>query len=482
VAILGAGVSGICMGIQLKNAGIESFTIFEKSERVGGTWWENQYPGAACDVPSHFYCYSFEPNPDWSRKFSPQPEIQRYLQRTAEKYEITPHIRFGTEIAGASFDEREAKWRVRTKQGEEFVADVLVSGAGQLNRPFVPDLPGLADFEGKQFHSARWDASADLEGKNVVVVGNGASAIQFIPKVAAVAKKLTILQRSANWVVPRGDYAYSERAKRIFRSFPLVTRLYRYFFYWQLEKNYMAFAREGYWARWFHKGASMYLEAAVPDTEMRKKLTPDYRIGCKRILIDDDFLPSLTRSNVELATTPIQRIVRDGVVTTDGVHHPADTLILATGFQATSFLAPMQIEGLGGRKLEEIWRDGAEAHLGVTVAGFPNFFMMYGPNTNLGHNSIIFMIECQVNYALQCIQELGRRGLAYLDVKPEAMRTYNEGVQAELAKSAWAAGCKSWYKTASGKVTNNWSNFTVAYWWRTRHPDFSQFNGVPRRA
>jgi cation diffusion facilitator CzcD-associated flavoprotein CzcO len=220
----------------------------------------------------------------------------------------------------------------------------------------------------------------------------------------------------------------------------------------------------------------------VTDPELRKKLTPDYRVGCKRILIDDDFYPSLTRPNVSVETSPIQRIARDGVVTADGVHHPADVLILATGFQATSFLAPMQIEGVGGRKLEAAWRDGAEAHLGLTVAGFPNFFMMYGPNTNLGHNSIIFMIECQVGYALQCIQELVRRGIAYLDVKPEVMRSYNEEVQRELRDTAWAAGCKSWYKNAAGKVTNNWSNFTVAYWWRTRRPNFSQFNAAPPRA
>ncbi|HTO71842.1 MAG TPA: NAD(P)/FAD-dependent oxidoreductase [Myxococcota bacterium] len=482
VLILGAGVSGLCTGIQLRKAGIHSFTILEKSGKVGGTWFENVYPGAACDVPSHFYCYSFEPNPDWSHKFSGQAEIREYLERTAQKYGIVPHIRFGTEVAAASFDERAGKWRVRTTGGEELLADVLVSGCGQLNRPRVPDLPGLGEFEGKSFHSARWDETYDMTGKNVVVVGNGASAIQFIPKLAAVAKHVTILQRSPNWVVPRGDYAYSERAKRFFRVFPALARLYRWFFYWQLEKNYMAFGSEGYWAGWFHKGALAYLEASISDPELRRKLTPDYRVGCKRILIDDDFYPSLTRPNVSVVTSPIERIERDAVRTADGARHPADALVLATGFQATSFLAPIQIEGLGGKKLEEVWRGGAEAHLGLTVAGFPNFFMMYGPNTNLGHNSIIFMIECQVSYTVKCIQELARRGLAYMDVKPQVMQAFNEELQRDLEKSAWAAGCKSWYKTASGKVTNNWSDFTVAYWWRTRRPDFAKFNLVPRRS
>ncbi|HXX47944.1 MAG TPA: NAD(P)/FAD-dependent oxidoreductase [Myxococcota bacterium] len=482
VAILGAGVSGLCMAIQLKKAGIESFTLFEKSAKVGGTWFENVYPGAACDVPSHFYCYSFEPNPDWSHKFSGQAEIRDYLERTAEKYEILPHIRFGTEIAAASFDERAGRWRLRTTRGEEHSADVLVSGTGQLNRPHVPDLPGLAEFEGRQFHSARWDHGCDLAGKNVVVVGNGASAIQFIPKIAAVAKQVTILQRSPNWVVPRGDYAYSERARRFFRRFPALARLYRWYFYWQLEKNFMAFGGEGFMARFFQKGASLYLRAAIPDPELREKLTPDYRVGCKRILIDDDFYPSLMRPNVAVETHAIERIERNGVRTADGVLHPADVLILATGFQATSFLSPIQIEGLGGRKLEEVWRGGAEAYLGLTVAGFPNLFMMYGPNTNLGHNSIIFMIECQVRYAVQCVLEIARRGLAWLDVRGDAMAGFNAEVQRELAKTAWAAGCKSWYKTASGKVTNNWSSFTVAYWWRTRRPDLSKFDAVPRRA
>ena len=481
IAILGAGVSGICMAIRLKQAGFESFTLFEKSARVGGTWNDNSYPGAACDVPSHFYCYSFEPNPDWTHKFSRQAEIREYLERTARKYGILPHVRFGTEVTTASFDEAAGKWRLRTAKGEEIVADVLVSGTGQLNRPFVPDLPGLESFEGTKFHSARWDHTCDLTGQDVVVIGNGASAIQFIPTLAQKARKLTILQRSANWVVPRGDYAYSDRAKKFFRDYPGLARIYRWFFYWQLEKNFMAFAKEGLFARWFQKGAGMYLEQAIPDPELRRKLTPDYRIGCKRILIDDDFLPALARPNVRVETTPIREIVRDGVVTSDGTHHEADALVLATGFLSTQFMAPIQIEGLGGRKLESCWREGAEAHLGITVAGFPNFFMMYGPNTNLGHNSIIFMIECQVGYALQCIQELAHKQLRYLDVKPEAQAAYNNQIQRELAHTAWAAGCKSWYKTAAGKVTNNWSNWTVAYWWRTRRPDFAKFKLVPRQ-
>ena len=480
IAILGAGVSGLCMGIALKRAGFDAFTIYEKSDRLGGTWYENSYPGAGCDVPSHLYCFSFEPNPDWSRKFSLQPEIQRYLHHCATKYGVLPHVRFGTEIAGARFDAAAGVWRIRTRAGEEIAATVLVSGTGQLNRPFVPAIPGLDDFQGVRFHSARWRHDQDLRGKRVAVIGNGASAVQFIPPVAAVAKRVNVFQRTANWVIPRNDRAYRGVEKALFRYVPMLLKLYRWLIYLQLEVRFFAFFKGSWLGGRIQQAATEYLHSLIADPALREKLTPDYPVGCKRILISDDYYQALARPNVDVVTSPITRVTRDGVVTADGVHHPADTLILATGFQATSFLAPMQIEGLGGKKLEEVWRGGAEAHLGLTVAGFPNFFMMYGPNTNLGHNSIIFMIECQVNYAVRCIQELSRKGLAYLDVKPEAMRTYNEGVQAELAKSAWAAGCKSWYKTASGKVTNNWSNFTVAYWWRTRRPDFSQFKAVSR--
>ena len=478
VVIVGAGVSGLCTGIQLLKAGISSFTILEKSQKVGGTWYENQYPGAACDVPSHFYCYSFEPNPDWTRKFSGQAEIQRYLHRCAEKYRILPHIRFGTEVASASFDEQAGLWRIRTGNGEELTANVLVSGVGQLNRPHVPDLPGLSDFEGVSFHSARWQHAYSLEGKNVAVIGNGASAIQLIPPVAKQAKQLTIFQRSANWIVPRGDYAYSERAKKVFRAFPLLLKLYRWFFYWQLEKNFLAFGGEGRIARTFETGARGWLEAAIPDLKLRAALTPDYRVGCKRILIDDDFYPALAGPNVAVCTSEIARITRNAIETKDGATHPVDVIILATGFQTTAFLAPMQIEGVGGKKLAEIWGPGAEAHLGLCVSGFPNFFMMYGPNTNLGHNSIIFMIEAQVRYTVKCIQALAARHLRYLDVLPEVQERYNAQLQQELSHTAWAAGCESWYKTASGKITNNWSSFTVKYWWKTRRPKLEEFKRV----
>jgi len=475
IAILGAGISGLCTGIALKRAGIHSFTIYEKSDKLGGTWYDNSYPGAACDVPSPLYSFSFEPNPGWSRMFSPQAEIQRYLSGCAEKYGLLPHIRFGSEIASASFDEAAGTWRLRSAAGETIEADVVVSGTGQLNRPHVPDLPGLGDFEGTQFHSARWSHGHDLSGENVVVIGNGASAIQFIPQIAPKVKKLTILQRSANWVIPRKDFAFPERWKQRFARYPVLLTMLRWFVYWQLELRFFGFFRDSWLSRRLERACREYLAETIPDEKLRAVLTPDYPVGCKRILISDDYYQALRLPNVEIVTSPIERIERGAVRTADGRSHPADTLIFATGFETTSFLAPIQIEGRGGRKLEEIWREGAEAYLGVAVSGFPNLFLLYGPNTNLGHNSIIFMIECQVGYVVRCIHELFARDLSWLDVRPDAQTRYNADLQRDLAKTAWAAGCSSWYKTASGKVTNNWSGFTVDYWWRTRRPDFAAF-------
>ena len=478
VAILGAGVSGLCMGIQLIEAGIESFAIFEKSQDVGGTWLDNSYPGSGCDVPSHLYSFSFEPNPEWSRAFSPQPEIQRYLRRCAEKYDLLTRIRFGTEIAGARFDEHAGLWRIRTSTGEEITAKALVSGLGQLNRPHVPDLPGLASFEGTSFHSARWDHQHDLAGERVAVIGNGASALQFIPEIAKTAQRVTVFQRSANWVIPRNDRRFSEADKARFRRHPLLVRALRAFIWSMLEIRFLAFLRESWFSRRMTRMATAYLHAQVSDPVLRAKLTPDYPIGCKRILISDDYYQALVRPNVEVVSEPIERVTRDAVVTTDGVARPADTIVFGTGFETTGFLAPLAIEGLGGAKLDEVWREGAEAHLGVTVAGFPNLFLLYGPNTNLGHNSIIFMIECQVGYAVQCIAELRKRRASWLDVRRDVMDRYNQRLQAALAKTTWTAGCSSWYKTASGKVVNNWSGFTTDYWRRTRHPNWRDYRFV----
>jgi cation diffusion facilitator CzcD-associated flavoprotein CzcO len=463
------------MGIRLKQSGIHSFTVYEKSERVGGTWFENTYPGAGCDVPSHLYCFSFEPNPEWSRKFSPQAEIQNYFEHCTDKYGLREHIRFGCEIESARYDDEQRVWRLRTAAGEPIEADIVVSGTGQLNRPHVPQIPGLDDFAGTAFHSARWNHDYDFTGKNVAVIGNGASAIQFIPCLAPQAAKLTVFQRTANWVVPRNDKTYSERAKWIFGHVPLVLRLYRAWIYFLLEIRFFGFFKDSWLGRKVQEAATQYMESIITDPELRRVLTPDYPSGCKRILISDDYFQALARPNVDVVTSGVERVTRDAVVTGDGRVHAADAIVFATGFEATSFLAPMRFEGAGGRLLSDVWGKGAEAYLGVAVAGFPNLFLLYGPNTNLGHNSILFMIECQVGYVLQCIRDLLRRERRSLAVRPEAMARYNEELQSALHETAWDAGCTSWYKTESGKVTNNWSGFAVEYWWRTLRPDPDAF-------
>jgi len=482
VAILGAGASGLCMAIALKKAGIESFTIFEKSDGVGGTWRDNTYPGAGCDVPSHLYSFSFAPNPDWSRIYSPQPEILAYFEDCARRFDLLRHCRFRTELESARFDEAAGLWRLRTKEGEEVAAEILVSAVGQLNRPMYPKLPGLENFRGKTFHSARWDHDYDLAGKRVAVIGNGASALQFIPRIASVVGKLSLFQRSNNYVVPRRDRAYTAREKAWFRRSNAFRQWHRGLIYLVLENNFFAFRPGSFWSKVMARAAKGQLAAQVPDPVLREKLTPDYPIGCKRILIGDDYYPALVRDNVEVVTEHILRVTEDAVVTADGREHPVDAIIYGTGFVTTSFLAPIEVVGRDDIALEDVWKEGAEAYLGVAVSGFPNFFLLYGPNTNLGHNSIIFMIECQVRYVTACIEEMRKQRLRWLDVKVEAMVRFNKELRRQLDKSVWATGCTNWYKTESGKITNNWSDFTIRYWWRTRKPKMAAFETAPRES
>jgi len=482
VVIIGSGFSGIALAIRLKKAGLESFTILERASRLGGTWRENTYPGAACDLMSFAYCYSFEQKTDWSRKWSPQPEILAYMDHCAQKYGVLDHVRFESEVTGARFDEEAGVWHVRVRgpgdQIEETEAEVLVSCVGQLHRPAFPKISGLDSFEGEWFHSAEWNHGIDLTGKRVGVVGNAASAIQFIPEIAPQVEQLTIFQRSANWIIPRGDREYTEAEKRRFSRFPWLAKLYRWFIWGRQELMFPLILGNPRVSRRFEQLARQNIADHVADPELRAALTPDYPVGGKRILIHDDYYPALARENVELETSPIDHADAEGLVTADGRRHAFDVLVFATGFETNSFLAPMAIEGLGGRILEDEWKNGAEAYLGLSVADFPNFFMMYGPNTNLGHNSIIFMLECQANYIARCIEVLGRRKLRYLNLRRDAMRAFNQRLQERLARTAWARTGKSWYKTVEGKITNNWSGTTTSYWWHTRRPDLSVYEQV----
>jgi cation diffusion facilitator CzcD-associated flavoprotein CzcO len=480
IAIIGSGFSGLCLGIQLKRLGIHSFTIFEKANRLGGTWRENTYPGAACDVPSFSYCFSFEQKTDWSRKWAPQSEILEYMEDCAKKYDLIRHIRFGTEIAGASWDNNAAVWRIRTTNGEEIVAEVLVAGVGQLNRPNMPKLLGAENFKGVSFHSARWRHDVDLTGKTVGVVGNAASAIQFIPQIAPKAGRVYIFQRSANWMVPRNDLAYTDDQKRRFARNPVRTRLYRWLIYFQHEMNWPVFRRVSFLSRRMAQLAESYMRTTVTDPKLHDALTPDYPIGGKRILISDDYYAALNRENVEVVTCSIDHLDQSAVATADGRTIPIDVLIYATGFESTAFLAPMEICGRAeGRLLQDEWAGGAKAYLGISVAGFPNMFLMYGPNTNLGHNSIIFMIECQANYILNCLKRMDETASSTIDLRREVMDEFDAIQQKELQQRVWASTGKSWYKNEAGRITNNWSGSTIRYWWNTIRADRAayQFEG-----
>jgi cation diffusion facilitator CzcD-associated flavoprotein CzcO len=478
IVIIGTGFSGLGMGIRLKQAGIRDFVILEQASGVGGTWRDNHYPGAACDVESHLYSFSFEPNPGWSRTFAGQAEILAYLEGCADKYGLRPHIRFDTAAVGASFDERTGIWTVETSRGERLTARILVSAIGGFSSPSYPDIPGLASFEGKVVHSARWDDSYPLEGKRVGVVGTGASAIQIVPSIAPKVSQLHVFQRTPPWIVPKLDRPIPEEEQQRFRRVPLLQRFARARQYALRELFAVGFVENPALLRFASRFAVRYMKASVRDPALRAKLVPSYTMGCKRVLPSNDYYPTLTRENVELVTEGIREIRPGSVVTADGRERPLDALVLATGFTVAEFVLPFPMTGRGGRDINEAWRDGAEAYLGTTVSGFPNFFVIFGPNTGLGHNSMIYMIESQLNYAMSAIEAMRARGLKLVDVRPDAQARYNERIHARLTKTVWNTGCTSWYRTKSGKNTTLWPGFTFEFRLRTRRFDPADYELV----
>jgi cation diffusion facilitator CzcD-associated flavoprotein CzcO len=477
ILIVGAGFAGIGMAIRLKQAGIDDFTILERADRLGGTWRDNTYPGIACDIPSHLYSYSFEPNPHWSRFFAPQDEILAYLEHCADKYAVRPHIRFGTAATGAAFDERTGLWTVTTSDGKKLVARVVVSGSGHaLSKPVFPDIPGRDTFEGKAMHSARWDPTYSLEGKTVAVIGTGASAIQIIPSIAPSVGRMHVFQRTASWVQPRPDRAISPREQAIFRDRPALQTFMRRAIYCVLEAMAVGYVVEPRLNKIREHFALRYLDKSVRDPALRAKLRPNFRLGCKRILISSDYYDTLQRENVELVTDDIAEIRPHSIVTKDGKERPVDTIIYATGFETAEAKPPFAIVGRGGCDLRDAWRDGIEAYLGTTVPKFPNLFMILGPNTGLGHSSMIFMMESQFAYVLDAIQTMRKRGLKYVDVRPAVEARYNGRLQERLKKSVWnTGGCASWYLTSTGKNTTAWPGFTFEYRFMTRRFDASNY-------
>ena len=462
VAIAGSGFGGLGTAIRLAQSGMHDFLVFERGSDVGGVWRDNTYPGCACDVESHLYSFSFARNPEWTRSFSPQSEIHAYLRATAVRFGILPRLRFDHEIREASWDEDAQRWRLETSKGP-FTADVLVAAVGALSDPSTPALPGLETFAGKMFHSSRWDHDHDLSGKRVAVIGTGASAIQFVPVIQPKVGALKVFQRTPPWIVPRRDRALGKRQRQILRSSRAAQWLKRAGIYALRELMAVAFFDTRV-AALAQKLARAHLERSVPDPVLRAKLTPSYTMGCKRILLSDDYLPALAKENVDVVTDSIVEIRPGGVVTKDGTLHAVDTIIFGTGFQIQKYPFAERVRGKGGRTLAETWKDRMTAHLGTTVAGYPNFFLLQGPNTGLGHTSVITMIESQIEHIVNAVGFLDTRGLATVEPRAEAQAAFVADVDARMKGTVWTSGgCSSWYLDAQGRNSTLWPGFTFTF-------------------
>jgi cation diffusion facilitator CzcD-associated flavoprotein CzcO len=467
VAIIGAGVSGLCVADRLRRLRGVDVTVLERSDRVGGTWRENTYPGCACDIPAPLYSYSFAQSGAWSRLFASQAEVLGYLERFAERSGLLDDICFGTDVQGASWTDD--GWDISCRGGEVVRADVLVSAIGALSVPARPDLPGLREFAGKAVHTAEWDDDLELDGRRVAVIGTGASAIQLVPAIADRAAGVTVFQRTPPWIVPKLDRAFTPRERRLLRTLRPYRRLVRNRLFWIHEARARGFHGDVEAMAKIERLARAHLQHQVPDAALRSDLTPDYAVGCKRLLISSDWYPTLQRDDVALETAPIARVARDAIVTARGTRHPADVVVFGTGFAAQDALSRVPITGPDGRTLKDAWRSGMEAYLGTMVAGFPNLFLMTGPNSGLGHNSQIFMIEAQTRYVAAHARRL-RRAARTVEVRPAAQRAFNDDIQARLRGTVWqGGGCRSWYQDpATGRNTLLWPGSTIEFWRRTR--------------
>ncbi|SFB13684.1 Predicted flavoprotein CzcO associated with the cation diffusion facilitator CzcD [Amycolatopsis marina] len=480
VIIVGSGFSGLGMAIQLRKEGREDFVILEKAQDVGGTWRDNTYPGCACDIQSHMYSFSFEQNPNWSRSFSPQPEIWDYMRGVAEKYDLYRFVRFGQEMTGARWDEEEGRWHVATASGDEFVGRFLVSGMGALHIPQIPQLPGLERFEGRQFHSAQWDHDYDLRDKRVAVVGTGASSIQFVPQIAKDVRELTLFQRTPPWIMPKPDHEMPEWTKKLFNKVPGVQRMYRNALYWMLEVRAIGFNGHAGVMKLAQKIAKWNIDKNIKDPRLRAKLTPDYTMGCKRVLISNDFYPALNRQNVDVVTDGIAEVREHSIVDSAGVEREVDAIIFGTGFHVTDAFDNLEVIGREGRNLGKEWAtEGMQTHKGITVSGFPNLFFLLGPNTGLGHNSVVFMIESQIRYVSAAMRLVESAGADGIEARPDSQAQFNSDIQRKLAKGIWTqGGCKSWYLDAKGVNRTVWPGFTWRYWLQTRKVDTSEYSLV----
>lgn len=471
IAIIGAGPGGLCMALRLREAGFDDFVLLEKGSGVGGTWYHNLYPGCACDIPAHLYSFSFEPKSDWSRPYATQPELLAYFQGVAEKHDLLRHCRFDDGVRSATWDESRAVWTLECDSGATHEADVVVGSVGMFNELSWPAIEGLDDFEGERFHSARWNWDHDLAGESVGVIGSAASAVQFVPQIVKTAGHVSLFQRTANWVMPKEDDAFPEEVLELFRKDPALVASVRTEIFEGVDEG-MTFSDAEAVAEL--EAQALANLALVEDPLVREKLRPQHPFGCKRPLLSNDFYPAFNEPNLELVTDPIEGITAKGVRTTDGKERAFDTLILATGFSATKYLSSIEVHGRAGLSLDDAWSDGAQAYLGITTAGFPNLFMLYGPNTNNG--SIITMIEYQVDYAVRQVQRLADEGLAWMDVRGDAMAAFNEEVQEAMKLvRPWQVGCNGYYRTPSGRIVTQWPFSMTEFQQRTTNPDPSVF-------
>ncbi|MBC7644657.1 MAG: NAD(P)/FAD-dependent oxidoreductase [Thermoleophilia bacterium] len=478
IAIVGSGFAGLGMAMRLRRAGIDDFVVLERGDDIGGTWRENTYPGCACDVSSHLYSFSFAPNPDWSHTFSPQPEILEYLRRCARDFGVTPHLRLNCELLEARWSEQDQQWLLDTSQGE-LRAQVLIVGMGPLNEPAIPDIEGLDTFAGPIVHTGRWRDAPDLAGKRVAVIGTGASAIQVVPGLQPDVERLTLFQRTPAWILPHRDRPTLRLERWLYRHIPITQRLVRALAYGVREVLSIGFTHEPRLLCPVQRMASQNLQDQVSDPELRQRLTPNFQIGCKRILMSDSFYPALQQPNVKLVTDRIVRIDETAIVTETGARHELDAIVLGTGFRVTDTPMASRVVGAGAARLKDVWQGSPRAYLGVSVAGFPNCFLLVGPNTGLGHNSMIFMIEAQLNYVIDALRLLRERDIAVIDVKPQAQQSFEAHLQRGMRRSVWlTGGCVSWYLDESGRISSLWPGFSWRYWLRLRRLRPSHYTAI----
>ncbi|HEX5776044.1 MAG TPA: NAD(P)/FAD-dependent oxidoreductase [Caulobacteraceae bacterium] len=479
VLIVGAGFSGLGLAVRLKTAGRERFLIIEKGDDVGGTWRDNTYPGCACDIPSHLYSLSFEPKSDWTRLYPPQPELFDYLQKVARKHGLYEHIRLKTRMEKAAWDEAAGLWRVTTGQGDEITAKVLVSGVGALHIPSIPKLKGIEKFKGAAFHSAQWRHDVDLTGKRVAVIGTGASAIQFVPQIAPQVEKLTLFQRTAPWVLPKIDGPIGPIQQFLFRHVPGYRVAFRALIYWINEARALALVNNSRMIRIGEWYARRFIAKHIPDPALRAKVTPSYKMGCKRVLLANDYYPALARPNVEVVIDGVAEVKANSIVGQDGVERPVDAIIYGTGFDVTDSLKHLPITGRNGLAITDAWKDGVRGYYGITVSGFPNYFMLLGPNTGLGHNSQIVMIEAQINYVMSALEKLDAGKIRALDLKPQVLEVHDRQIQDKLKASVWQqGGCMSWYQDATGRNVTLWPGFTFDYVKQTKAVNLDEYEAA----